>query len=575
MADQKGKKEPVKTSRRNFIAAGAGIVVVAAVGGAAYYLTQGGAPPPLPTTATMVSTEIQTQTQMPSATVTAKGPVYGDILKFNLPLVTANFDPHNYTSNADAMVVWAVYDSLIKYDEQFNFIPWLAEKWEISADSKSVTFYLRNGVMWQNDREMTADDVAYSLDRCSKTGYGKSLFAYFESAEVIDKYTVRLNNSRPFYPTLATLANPAGRASAIAPKLSDAELSNLGISRDDFDKVGFATIALGTGPFKLVERTPGQFERFVKFPNYWAKGPEGEKQPYADGLLTVPQSDPSVILTHLETGVIDLMPWIDPKDVEPVKKLGKYQVKSMAGNYWDMLGFDHTKEPWTDERVRQALHYAINKQEVVDIVFLGQGEAARSCLPSWNKYYKAIEGWDYNPDKAKQLLADAGYKDGITGDLLTFDSAPDVDIFKVVQQQLARSNFNVNLKPLDIATLVDAWKTGKPEHLLKGESWTDKFEPWTSICSRLTKNGSVWVEGVNFESPETDSLVDEIASEFDENKRTQLIDRFQQIWMDTPITIPICWQPSLAAWANYLKNVEMEPSRERWNYGSMWIDRSG
>jgi ABC-type transport system substrate-binding protein len=589
--------EGKKVDRRKFLVAGlgAGIVVV---GGVAAYLAS--RPPQVVekvvektvpverTVEKVVERTVQTtiagtptvitrqETVRETVVVTPEEqPGYGGELKVATFGAINTADPHNAPSHQDLVITLAGYDTLFRFDENFNVIPWLAERYEVSSDGLEYTFYIRKGVYWQViDRELTAEDVAYSLNRIQQSTIAKAYFPIWGEAVAVDRYTVKVRLPKRFVPLINDLANPGSRGSMIVPKLSEEDFKKLGMTSKEFEeKGGFATIMIGTGPFRLVDFKRGEYERFEKHKKYWRRDEKGRQLPYLDKLEFIPQPDASVRAMQLRAGSVDIATMVDPKDVPTLEATKGIKVMGMIGTYFGQLGMCWQHPPFNDKRVRQAVAHAINRDEIVRLALSGGGEPAWSPLPSWNKYHKEFRIYEYNPKRAKELLEEAGVKE-ITGTLYGYSSYPAPETLTVVQKQLAAVNINLEINIVDLGTYVAELKNRDPKkHTITIHIWVDKIDPWISLCQRFyPPTGSAFIEGIipDVEGTGLARVRDALAEELNPEKYAKLVEELQRIWVEEVISVPLWFKANYWAFNEKVRNFSSEPLTYTYSWDVMW-----
>ena len=560
-------KEPKKISRRKYIAIAGAAVAVVAVGGGYYILQQGQTP--TQTTSSTTTSSTTTSTQVP---VKLGGNLnIGTYLQFAPAL-----DPSNTTTHADIAVITPVYEPLIHYDDNLNLIPWLAESWKMSDDKLSLTFQIRKGVKWQRiNRELTAEDVAYSIDRSSKWGLSKTFLLYINSTEVLDNYTAKINLSRPFPPLLEILANPGARGGLMVPKLTDDELMKYGnITREQYNTDGFRTFAIGTGPFTLEEVIRGQDAKYKKFEDYWGRDSDGRKLPYLDTMTELPQEDSVVRLSNLKAKVIDIDYNIPAKDIGPMKQETDFTTGQILGTITCMLDCNLLQDVMKIQKVRNAIHLAIDKEEINNIALKGFGEPMYAPVPSWDRYYYKVPGFEHNLEQAKVLLKEAGYENGFSGTMIVQGSGEQPDIAVTLKDQLAKVNINIDLKIMDISTYTDVAKEGKA-YILGIGLWNGKIEPFTSLGGfRLGAGGTgdrvAHIRAVY--AAECDAWIEKLATAESGDQMKQVMIDFETWWMTTAPHIPLVVSPMAHVWWNYVHNVQYKNTYQgvEFNYRSIW-----
>ncbi|MEK6598830.1 MAG: peptide-binding protein [Deltaproteobacteria bacterium] len=314
--------------------------------------------------------------------------------------------------SASQNVASLVINGLVKYDKDLTLVGDLAESWDISKNGLVITFYLKKGVKWTDGVEFTADDVMFGyktiINEKTPTAYSED-YKQVKKAEVIDRYTFRITYEKPFAPALGSWGNLI-----VLPKHL--------LEGKDITKSELGRHPIGMGRFKFLKWTPGQDVVLEANPGYF------EGRPYIDRYIYRVIPDPATMFLELKAGGID---WMGLTPIQYTrqantayleKNFKKYRYPVPAYTYMGLnlclrretkTGKCIEKHPWFgDKRVRQAIAYAIDKHEIVDGVLFGLGSPATGpYVPNTWPYNPNVKKYDYNPEKAKELLADAGWKD--------------------------------------------------------------------------------------------------------------------------------------------------------------------
>ncbi|MGD9210051.1 MAG: ABC transporter substrate-binding protein [Desulfobacteraceae bacterium] len=335
------------------------------------------------------------------------------------------FNPTLYTAGTtfDASGQ-AVYDRLVRFERgATTILPGLAESWEISADGKVYTFHLRKNVGFHTTKDFTpsrnfnAADVLFSFERQWKKDHpyhkvGGGNYEYFnamsmpdllDKIEKKDDYTVVFTLKRPEAPFIANLAMDFA-------SIFSAEYADKMLKAGTPDKVDLKPV--GTGPFVFVDYKKDSTIRYMANKNYWAgKAP-------IDRLIFSITPDASVRYAKLKAGECHVMPYPNPADLAQMRKDKDIKLLDQEGMNVGYLAFNVEKKPFDNVKVRQALSYAINKQAIIDAVFQGAGTVAKNPIPPtvWS-YNDAVKDYEYDPQKAKKLLAEAGLAKGFKTDI--------------------------------------------------------------------------------------------------------------------------------------------------------------
>ncbi len=318
------------------------------------------------------------------------------------------FDPALYTAGTtfDASS-HTVYDHLTEFETgTTNVVPGLAESWDISDDGTTYTFHLRDGIQFHSNdlftpsRPMNADDVIYTFERQQGDGSWEyfnamSMPDLLESIEKVDDLTVRFNLTRPEAPFIANMAMDF--ASIMSKEYAD-----------QMEEAGTPEMLnqrpIGTGPFVFEDYQTDAVIRYRKNENYFRKG-----IPKVDNLIFAITPDASVRLQRLQAGECQIMPYPNPADIDSIRSNTDLELLDQAGLNVGYMAYNTTQEPFDDPQVRKALNMAIDKQAIIDVIFQGYGEIAKNPIPPtmWS-YNDEVKDDPYDPEKARQMLQDAG-----------------------------------------------------------------------------------------------------------------------------------------------------------------------
>lgn len=443
---EKTRKEVQRgTSRRKFIAAAAGAAVVVVAAGAGYYYMTLPPPPPAPTPTTIV-------TLPPTTTVptTPTGPKRGGTFIMQHRVMCRNLDPRVATSIDDFYVnlVWT-HDPLVRYagdiEKGITIVPHLAESWR-KLDDRTYEFKLRKGVLFHDGTELKASDVKYTFD-CflgvanwnKKFVVPHSVFyaGYYDpdKTNVIDDYTIQLGSTTdyaPYGPFLWDLPRVT-----IVPEKASEQMQ---------EKYNLAPI--GSGPFKFVKwEEPLIVLR--RNENYWMKDEAGNQLPYIDELQYITVPDPATAEVRLLTGHVDTVLGVPFKDIADLAATKGFKGSSRPSWETCHLQMNLTKPYLANKYCRQALFYAMNRQAIIDTVYRGHALMGPSgYLPPWHwAYNPEVKPYPYDPETAKNLLAQGGYPDGFEVELMCNDVYPWLDAATMVQQDWAKVGIKAELRP--------------------------------------------------------------------------------------------------------------------------------
>lgn len=366
--------------------------------------------------------EAQASLQEIGSDITVEAAKPGGTLKAAFQNEWAGLDPHTVSSYSSYQILNNVIDTLTQYDDNLNLIPWLAESWEQSEDGLTWTFKLREGVMFHNGREMTAEDVKWSFDRLldPETGAGNAANVGPPGTQinVVDDYTVEIVHPEPVGILPQTLA--FNMASGI-------------IAQESVNEDGIIVQAIGTGPFKISEVEGTTRILLEKNEDYWQEG-----IPYLDAVEITPIPDDTVRETALRTGEIDWVLSIAPQNFDSLQTDPNVVVSTAPQLSYDYMGVNLTREPFNDVRVRQAIALALDREQIAEAGYFGLAETIQGPTGPGSPWYFDYAPYDRDVERAKELLAEAGYPDGLEMELLpTVQYGETVRAAQVIQQQLA------------------------------------------------------------------------------------------------------------------------------------------
>ncbi len=415
-------------------------------------------------------------------------------------------------------MIKSLFDGLMDYTPGTTELrPGLAESYEISPDGLVYTFKLRAGVKFHNGREMTADDVKYSLDRVTNPATqspGAGFFgaiAGFDAAgdgglsgvEVVDPLTVRITLSRPDATFLHVMA--LNFASVVAKEAVEA-------AGDDFGKQ-----PVGTGAFKLAEWTLGQRLVFEKNADYWRVG-----VPFLDSVVFEVGQEPVVALLRLQNGEVDVPgDGIPPaKFMEVMADPGQAERVVQGGQlHTGYITLNVTTPPFDRVEVRQAVNMAINKERIIQIINGRAVPATQPLPPSMPGYTEDYAGYAYDVEGAKALLAEAGFADGFETELFVMNTDPNPRIAQAIQQDLAAVGITVSIQNVAQANVIEAGGAGTAPMIWSGGmAWIADFPDASNFygpilgCAGAGEGGWNWSkfcdEALDAMAVEADSMFD-------------------------------------------------------------------
>ncbi|RAL27132.1 ABC transporter substrate-binding protein [Thermoflavimicrobium daqui] len=461
----------------------------------------------------------------------------GNSLIYGRGADSKKLDPIQVTDGESLQVTQMIYDTLVQYkDENTEVQPGLAEKWENSADGKVWTFHLRKNVKFHDGTPFNADAVVFNFERWMDKNHPQHKggeFTYYpdmfggykgDSTHVINKvskvddHTVKFELNRPLGPFLANIAMPPfaiGSPEAI---------------KKDPEK--FNENPVGTGPYKFVEWKKNDTITLEKNPDYWVKG-----LPKTDKLIFKSIPDNTARFNALKSGDIDLMNGMNPTDAPQVEKDSKLQLFKQQGMNVAYLSFNMKKKPFDNPKVRQAISYAVNKEGIIKNFYAGLAEPAINPYPSFMMgYNKDVKEYEFNLDKAKQLLKEAGFEKGLKLKLhAPQDPRPYLPngkkVAEFLKEDFKKIGIDAEIVTAEWKTYQDQVKSGQHELALYG--WNgDNGDPDNFLYVLLDKNNAREKDASNisyYMSEEVHKLLVEAQSTVDQKKREELYKKAQEI----------------------------------------------
>lgn len=465
-----------------------------------------------------------------------------DTLIVGTPRDPGILDPNLINLQMVAAVNKQIYETLFTKDDKGNLQPLLAESWNRDNDL-TVTIKLRQGVKFHNGEELTADDVLFSLKRASTMGSSSPAVSSidFEKSNAVDKYTVQLITKDVFVPMLDYLDWPL---TAI-------------FSRKAYEEANgdFAKCAIGTGAYKLKQYVSGDRIEFVAFDDYW-----GEPAHVKNLVMRIIPEGSSRTM-ELETGGVDIIyeaPATDLARLEENPDTKVYRDVSLCTQYL-LIRTDH--KPFDDVRVRQALAYAIDREEAVRVAYNGTGVVATGyCSPAVRDFAPDVKPYEYNPEKAKQLLAEAGYPNGFETTFHTDTGLERSALAENISNQLGKVGIKCDIIAMEPVSYQSMFPDGLHNMHLNGLTCTtgegDKAFRWFHSKHPSGVNFCMWI------NPEYDNLVDTAVKTLDDNKRKEIYRQIQQMLHDSCIIIPMLDREILSAARSNVKGFKNDISYE-------------
>ena len=471
----------------------------------------------------------------------------GGILIFGRGGDSLTLDPAQLTDGESAKVCEMLYDTLIQYrDDTTEIAPALAETWDSSADGLTWTFYLRRGVQFHDGTPSDADAVVFSLTR--PNAVLRDFHAEFiDAITALDPFTVQIQLKSPYAPFISTLA---GTSFSI---VSPAAVQHFGDSFGDGS-------AVGTGAFKFVQWDKG--DRIVLEANaaHWAG------RPPLDGFIFRSIPDNSDRLTALRAGSIHAMEFPNPDEIPIIESDSQLELIRQSSLNVGYLAMNFDKPPFDNLKVRLAINHAINKPAIIDHLYQGTAIPAKGPIPPtlWS-YDDAIEDYEYNPELARQLLAEAGFPDGFETTLWALPvPRPYIPngmaLAEALQSDLQNIGVETRIVTHDWRTYLQKTETGEHDMAMLG--WiVSEGDPDSFFYYLLSKT---YAEEPAFNiafyrSDEMQDILDRARASTDREERTELYRQAQALFHRDAPWVPLAHAQRLLVVDRRVQNLRLAP----------------
>ena len=476
-------------------------------------------------------------------------PKYGGILKVAFPGTTVGLDPAIMDAGGQYDMLLNTAQNLLRRDFDLVVQPDAAESWEVNDDLTEYTFKLRR-TKFHNGKDFTADDVVHTFNRLldpDVASPARSGFEVIKNVVKVDDHTVRfeLESGSAFFPDNLDLY----QAKIIASNVDTSRLANE---------------IVGTGPFKLTEYAPGERAVFEKNPDYWEEG-----LPYLDGFIFFFIPEAETRIQAVKTGTVDAMNPLAGSSVSVFEADPNLAVSEAVSGSYLTLALDNRTPPWDNKKVRNALQHALDRDAIVTAALFGRGSPGRETpFPPSNPYFdESLEAPAYDPQRAKQLLTEAGYPDGVDVDLYTAPAVPGmVELAVTVKEQAATAGFRVNV----IRTPSDTfWGSTWMQQPMFVSYWGDR--PPDLALNVAFRSDAPWNES-HYNNPEVDRLMSQAAAEKDFDARKKIYSDLQRILLDDATRIVPAFVSNLIGYRDYVRGLRVHPNG-RIRLNETWLDQ--
>ena len=431
-----------------------------------------------------------------------------DVLTIGATYDAKTLDPHVTNDTGSHVMMRQIYEKLVDFDENLNVVPRLAERWDISEDGRRYTFHLKKGVKFHNGEEMKASDVLFSFKRMLSP-VAAATHAYSnvidpEGFDVIDDYTIVISTKEPLGAFLASMNH--GFASIVSEKA----VTEAGLD--------YGVQPVGTGAFKFVSWSKGDRMVLERFDDY-----HDEKAKLSKMILRAITESTSRTI-ELESGAVDLI--LDPpgSDVNRLEGNSKLKIIRRPGQLVYHMGFNLDMKPFDNPKVRQAMNIAVNRPGMAKVVYRGNAKAAVGPWTDAVKYApKDVPPIEYDLDKAKALLKEAGFPDGFKTTIWVPDRKEQGDMATILQSEYRKIGIDMEIKVYEWGAYIEALKA--PDHALYIMGWSGGApapDPYFFAGPKFHSSVIGSSNRCRLNDPEVDAMIDRGATINDGPEREQV-----------------------------------------------------
>lgn len=445
-----------------------------------------------------------------------------------------------------------IYSRLVEADENMQIHPGLAESWQ-QLDDRTMQFKLRKGIKFHNGDDFTAEDVKFSFERMMNSPRIAFVLPPIERIDVVDDYTVNIVTKTPFGPLLAHLSHPA--LGMVSKKLLTENPEAL------------KEKPIGTGSYKFKEWIYGDKLVLEKNEDFYDKNERGLK--YIIFKNVVEASNRAI---GLETGEIDIATPISSVDEENIKNNPKLQLLTKPSISYTYIGMNMTKAPLNDIRVRKAINYAIDKQAIIDVILNGNGKIATSPIaPGVFGFTDKTKNYEYNVEKAKELMKEAGYENGFTTSILVFSGEANTQTAEIVQAYLKEIGIDLKIEIVEVSAYWDMTERGA--HNLFLGSWgvvTGDADYGLYAMYHSSAKGGAGNRDF-YENEKVDELLDKAKTEIDPETRKKLYEEAQILIVNDAPDVMLYNRNLTVGAQKYIKGLGIHPVT-LYNFATVYIE---
>lgn len=453
----------------------------------------------------------------------------------------------------DRYIMGQMYESLLDVDETGALIPRLAESWDV-VDAVTIDLKLRRDVAFHDKTKFNAEAAKFVLDwyRDSDTGHVfASEMADLESVDVTGEFSIRLRLKQPSASLLYSLADVCGYM----------------ISPDAIKRYGadLARTAVGTGPFQLKEAVEGDHITLTRNPAYYENGADGKPLPYLDEVIVRIIADDTVKTTNLRSGEIHLIDFNNSAiSTQTLSKApGIVTIPTQAADLY-AITFNLDDPALSNLKVRQALSHAVNREQLSQIMAEGFAKPASFAASGKQWYHSDIGAYAFDPAKAKALLAEAGYPNGLSLTLSNISREPDNTFVQLLQAQLAQSGFSIKLDTLERLAWVNLFGTQHGGQLGVCKYNIPRADAFIQYAQTL-----YWLNPAH--TGEFKTLLDKTKGTYDQAERLQLLHNYQKAFLGDAMNVFLYQNPRYCSYSDKVMGLSLRVDAS-WKFVEVWLN---
>lgn len=473
----------------------------------------------------------------------AETPQRGGTLTIGFSSDTKTLDPTFSIQWSERQVLYLIYNTLIRTGPGFTMNPELAKSWVVSDDGLRIVFQLQEGVKFHDGTDFDAEAAKWNLDRRLDESVGspqrKQLLPVIKSIEVVDKYTFAINLLKPFPPLLGFLA----------------ERSGFVISPTAAKKYGedYGSNPVGTGPFVFSEWVRGGHIILERNEDYWEEG-----LPYLDRVVFSDISGAVVGIQRLNAGEIDYIDGLSPQNILEIENNENLDLYPITVGQWYSLQWHWNEPPFDNANLRKAIAHAIDRDRLNEITMAGKARIANGPTPPGLWWYDdTIKGYDFDPARAKELLAKSGYDPA--QELVLYSSTKSIytQISVLVQEQLNAIGLNVRVEPVASSE----WYSRVVKRLVNftPTRWTQRPDPDGLMYILFHSKG--YANSTGYSNPKLDALLEEARRMSDTEKRKVIYGKVQHILSEDLPYISLFFSVEYAAMRKQVRGFAWVPDQ--------------